>query len=221
MSQPRVWVLCVGSAPVPGPSISSPGRGVGLAGEPHLRVTCCPVPPPLPTNISRCLEGSFCGFDLLPPAPPPPVLDSSQRDILGWGGWFRGVWGGLFLFVCVCHLSDNSPSSPLALPHSLYLYGTSNKDTRFRLGPPSWAFACSWPLAPAASCSHCSVRWAHQAPRGKQVEGASGAGVSSSSGGEGEGEGCWGWKLLRSLGGLPGPGVAVWWTETIPGLQAA
>lgn len=53
-----------------------------------------------------------------------------------------GVGGGLFLFVCVCHLSDNSPTSPLALSRSSYLYGTSNKDTRFRLGPPSWAFAC-------------------------------------------------------------------------------
>lgn len=95
-----------------------------------MRSTCCPVPS-LPTNISGCLECSFCGFHL---PTPPPVLCSSQRDILGWGGgWFRGV-GGVSSFLCVYVIYLTILPPQMAFSRSSYLYGTSNKDPRLRLG---------------------------------------------------------------------------------------
>lgn len=44
------------------------------------------------------------------------------------------MWPPLFSFLCVCHLPDNSPSSPLAFPHSSYSYNTNNKDIHSREG---------------------------------------------------------------------------------------
>lgn len=38
------------------------------------------------------------------------------------------MFSPLFPFLCVRHLSDNSPSSPLAFPHYSYSYNTNNKD---------------------------------------------------------------------------------------------
>lgn len=84
--------------------------------------TCCTVPSlHQHLQVFRIIP---CGFD---PATPPPLLGSSQKGILGWR---EGVF--FFSFLCSCHLSDNCPSSPLAFPHSSFLYGISTKDTHFK-----------------------------------------------------------------------------------------
>lgn len=44
------------------------------------------------------------------------------------------MFSPLFPFLCVCHLSDNSPSSPLAFPHYSYSYNTNNKDIHLGAG---------------------------------------------------------------------------------------
>lgn len=107
--------------------------------------------------------------------------------MLGWGGgWFGGVGGVSFPF-CVCHLSDNS-SSPMAFSRSSYLYGTSNKDPRLRLGLTTLGLALltasPWHQLPPASIAALgrglSSLW-------KLVEEASGVGVLSSSGWRGRG----------------------------------
>lgn len=117
------------------------GRGAGLAGEPRLRSTCCPAP--LPPNISGRLDFRFRGFAL----PTPPPVGSSQRDILGG----LGGWGSSFLCVYVVNLTVLPPPH-WPVPISSYLYGTSNKDTHFRLGPTTPAFHCFPGPAPGTGC---------------------------------------------------------------------
>lgn len=208
MSWPRVCVVCMGSAPVPGWSIYFiPGEECWPSRGATLEVHFAALSLRLPTNISGCLECSFCGFDL---PTPPPVLGSSQRDILGrGGGWFGGVWGGLFPFLCVyvIYLIILPPHWPFPIPRictvqaiktlvlrsGLIILGLSllTAGLWHQLPPAPLAALGRGPLSP-----RCGSGWRRH------------LGWGCCQGQAGEGGGHWEWKVLRSWGGLPRPSNA-------------
>ena len=100
-----------------------------------------------------------------------------------------GGWGSFFLCVYVVNPTI-LPSPHWPVPISSYLYGTSNKDTHFRLGPTTPAFPCFLSPVPGTGCLLLPLLWS----RGPEVP----------RGGEAGGGGTWGaqaqvgrWRLLR------------------------
>lgn len=121
-----------------------------------------------------------------------------------------GGWGSFFPCVYVVNLTI-LPSPHWPVPISSYLYGTSNKDPHFRLGPATPAFPCFPSPAPGTGCLLLPLLWSqglwsHKV--GKLVEEAPGV-LKRRLGGGGYFSG----ELVKSLWKVPGLGVQ--WTETI------
>lgn len=94
------------------------GRDAGLGGLAHMGSTCYLAPssllsPTAPPGVQNLVFTALIS--------PPYLLYQAIHRKHGHGG------GGVFFPFCVCLLSANFLSSPLAFPYSSYLYSISNK----------------------------------------------------------------------------------------------